>query len=119
MGEVTQCKPSTLSGLFQRLIRSDSPESPKALVLYQSASGLLVIALTLTATSAITIWETHDLGSGAVTALLGSLGFLAGLAGFHRQADPIPPVESIPGASRSVSPSVDCADPGQAQGGQS
>jgi hypothetical protein len=85
----------TTNGLFQRLLSAGSPESPKALILLQSGTGMLLIALTLTVVSAIRICRAGDLGSGAVTALLGSLGFLAGLAGFHRQADPVA-VEAAP-----------------------
>ena len=78
-------------GLFQKLIRSDKPESPKALVLYQSASILGLSALALAATSSIHIYKHGDIGQGAVAALVGVMLPLAGLAGFHRQSDPISP----------------------------
>lgn len=78
----------TRSGLLQRLISSNSDESPKALVLYQSATGLLVIALTLTAMCAIRIYRNQALDGGTVTVCLSVFGALAALAGWHSQTDP-------------------------------
>ena len=82
-----------LSGLFQRLISSDSPESPKALVLYQSALGLLLVVLILTVGCAIRICRNQPLDGGAVTALVTAMGYLAALAGWHRQDDPTQTIE--------------------------
>lgn len=108
--------PQILSGLFRRLIRSDSPESPKALVLYQSALGLLVIALILAASIATRIIKNQSVDTGAVTAFVTACGFLAGLAGFHRQSDPVPSQADTAGSSRGPA-SVDCADPSGPSGG--
>ncbi len=78
----------TRSGLLARLISSDSSESPKALVLYQSATGLLVVELTLTAMCAIRIYRNQALDGGTVTMCLSVYGFLSALAGWHSQSDP-------------------------------
>lgn len=88
----------TRSGLLSRLISSDSSESPKALVLYQSAAGLLVIALTLTAMCAIRIYRNQALDGGTVTVCLSVYGSLAALAGWHSQTDP---GSAIPGHSET------------------
>ena len=80
---------STLFGPIQRLISAASPESPKALVLYQSATGLLFIALILTVSCAIRIVKNQPLDVGSVTALVTALGYLSVLAGWHKQPDPI------------------------------
>lgn len=77
-----------LSGLLQRLISADNPESPKALVLYQSACGLLLVVLILTVACAIRIYRNEGLDGGSVTALVTAMGYLAALAGWHKQADP-------------------------------
>ena len=75
-------------GLLTRLIRQDLPEDPKRLVLLASAAGLILGFLFLAVPAAIRILKTGDLGGGAVGALLGTSGPLAGLAGWaHKKPD--------------------------------
>ena len=75
-------------GFLSRLIRQDTPEDPKRLVLILSALGLIVGFLVLAVPAAVKIYQTGDLGGGAVAALLGASGPLAGLAGFaHKKPD--------------------------------
>ncbi len=72
-------------------VRSDAPESPKALVLWQSATGLLLVVGGLGLGVIVRVSMGQPLDSGTVTAFLGACGLLAGLAGFHRQSDPTKP----------------------------
>lgn len=76
------------SGLFQRLINAENPESPKAAVLIIACLSLCLIVGSIGLGCSIRIFRAGDLGTGAVTALLGALGVLAGLAGFHKIEDP-------------------------------
>lgn len=69
-------------------VRADQPESPKALVLWQSAAGLLVCTLAIGLACAVRIIWKGDVGSGSVAALGAVAVPLAGLAGFHRVQDP-------------------------------
>ena len=64
------------------------PESPKALVLWQSAAVLALIAFGLGLAVILRASLGLPLDSGTVTAFIGVCGMVAGLAGFHRQADP-------------------------------
>ena len=80
-------------GWISRLIRLDFPEDPKRLQLLLSVTCLVLGFLALAVPCAVRIWRTGDLGGGAVAALLGASGPLAGLAGWaHGKPDgPTPP----------------------------
>lgn len=73
---------------LERFCRVDQPESPKALVLWQSAviSGLTTFGLGLACMVRISL--EGDLGGGAVAAFLGSATITGGLAGWHKITDP-------------------------------
>lgn len=81
-----------------------------------SASSLCLIAGALGAACSIRILATGDIGIGAGGLLLSVCTLLAGLAGFHRQADPIPPQKAVGGGSSTAPTSADCAGP-QSEGG--
>lgn len=78
-----------LSGLFQKLISAESPESPKAAVLLTSCWTLCLIAGSLGAACSIRILAKGEIGMGAAGLLFSICTLVAGLAGFHRQSDPI------------------------------
>lgn len=73
---------------LDRFCRSDRPESPKALVLYQSAviSGLTTFGLGLACMVRISL--EGDLGMGAVYVFTASATITGGLAGWHKISDP-------------------------------
>ncbi len=73
---------------LERFCRVDQPESPKALVLWQSAvvSGLTTFGLGLACM--VRISSGVDLDGGAVAAFLGSATITGGLAGWHKITDP-------------------------------
>jgi len=75
-------------GWLSRLIRMDTPEDPKRLVLILSATGLAIGFMALAVTAAYRVLKTGDIGSGAVGGLVAAGGPLAGLAGFaHKKSD--------------------------------
>jgi uncharacterized membrane protein len=75
-------------GFLSRLVRTDYPEDPKRLVLILAALGLIGGFLALAIPAALRIYRTGDLGGGAVAALIGAGGPLAGLAGYaHKKPD--------------------------------
>ena len=79
---------TTHTGWLSRLIRLDCPEDPKRLVLLASAGSLILGFLALAVPAGYQIWKHGDLGGGAVGALIGAGGPLAGLAGYaHRKED--------------------------------
>jgi hypothetical protein len=69
-------------------LNAQHPESPKALVLWQSAAVLAIVFGACGLAAAIRILWKGDLATGAVALVLGLAGILGGLAGFHKQADP-------------------------------
>lgn len=79
---------STGLSFLDRFCRSDRPESPKALVLYQSAviSGLTTFGLGLACMVRIS-WA-GDVGMGAVYVFVASATITGGLAGWHKVSDP-------------------------------
>lgn len=70
------------------LLSSKSPESPKALVLWQSAAVLALVFGACGMAAAIRILLKGDVATGAVALILGLAVTVGGLAGFHRQDDP-------------------------------
>ncbi len=86
----TSAPTNTPTGLsfLDRFCRVDQPESPKALVLWQSAvvSGLTTFGLGLACM--VRISSGVDLDAGAVTAFIGSATITGGLAGWHKITDP-------------------------------
>ena len=76
------------AGFFARLLRQDTPEDPKRLVLLVSAATLVVIALALVLPAAIWVGHHGDLGRGVVAVIIAVAGFLSGLAGYaHKKPD--------------------------------
>ena len=63
-------------------LRSDHPDSAKMLTLYQSATGLLGVALLMGGACAVRILWKGDLGTGAVAGLAAVIVPLAGVAGW-------------------------------------
>lgn len=87
----TETAPTTGSiglSFLDRFCRVDRPESPKALVLWQSAvvSGLTTFGLGLACMVRIAGGDSLD--SGSVMAFLGSATITGGLAGWHKVSDP-------------------------------
>jgi H+/Cl- antiporter ClcA len=67
------------------------PESPKALILWQSAVVLAAVTFGLALAVIWTACFGSGVPSGLVTAFVFSAGVLGGLAGFHNQGDSVPP----------------------------